>query len=504
MYSKPPDVELSLDDFEAFAIERLRVLRTIEQLRTRENTDRKQEDSLIRDCLEKFMPWRHDDFEAGERKDLVGHFILRLAHCSTEDQRRWFLTHECHLFKHRLQQLSGDEISKFTKANGLDFEAVGSDEKQRVSYELQTVASLSSQAGPGGVMNGGMAGAMAGDFYKIPFTQALDLVGKRQVYLEGGFAFVPGTNLVSIIVSRFRAALSKSLLQAKAAFPIVSQDPRLAPLLNGVHRQYVGNTDFASKALALGEVTPESMDEVAKRSMPLCMSKLHGVLKRDHKLKHQGRQQFWLFLKGAGLSLEDSVRFFTGEFSKIMSVESFNKEHLYNIRHCYGKEGKRTDYSPYSCMKIIMGSPPGSGEAHGCPYRHSNEATLTAMLQGVNITGANKDDVLQHVRKSNFQVACQRHFELAHQSAYAKGISTDGVGNHPNAWTQASLDYHRTTAAADGGSGANGGANLFSAKSTAVKSDATGAAAAAEGDGSGGGGSVVFNGAPPPAMAVGE
>ena len=96
------------------------------------------------------------------------------------------------------------------------------------------------------------------------------------MYVEGGYAFVPGSHLLQIIVSRFRAALSKSLLLAKQSFPLVSQDPRLAPLLNGVHKQYVG-TDYSSKKGApAGVVTPETLDSVAKRSMPLCMMKLHG------------------------------------------------------------------------------------------------------------------------------------------------------------------------------------------------------------------------------------
>ena len=69
------------------------------------------------------------------------------------------------------------QVSRFTKANGLDFEGVSSEEKGRVSNELRDVMHASTpQHGLPGV-----AGFDVTPFYKIPFTQALDLVAKRHV-----------------------------------------------------------------------------------------------------------------------------------------------------------------------------------------------------------------------------------------------------------------------------------------------------------------------------------
>ncbi len=59
------------------------------------------------------------------------------------------------------------------------------------------------------------------------------------------------------------------------------------------------------------------LDALSKRSMPLCMRHLHNSLKREHKLKHWGRLQYGLFLKGAGLSMEDALAFFQIEFTKV-------------------------------------------------------------------------------------------------------------------------------------------------------------------------------------------
>ena len=45
--------------------------------------------------------------------------------------------------------------------------------------------------------------------------------------------------------------------------------------------------------------------------------------------------------------------------AQVMDPDKFDKEHRYNIRHSYGQEGKKTNYSAFSCMKIIVANPPG-------------------------------------------------------------------------------------------------------------------------------------------------
>ena len=47
--------------------------------------------------------------------------------------------------------------------------------------------------------------------------------------------------------------------------------------------------------------------------------------------------------------------------------DQFAKSYSYSFRHMYGKEGSRKNYTPFSCMKIIMGSPPEAGAFHAAP-----------------------------------------------------------------------------------------------------------------------------------------
>ncbi len=48
------------------------------------------------------------------------------------------------------------------------------------------------------------------------------------------------------------------------------------------------------------------------------MSHLHQSIKTNHHAKHWGRQQYGLFIKGIGLSLDEAIKFWKKEFTKLI------------------------------------------------------------------------------------------------------------------------------------------------------------------------------------------
>jgi len=440
LYERPPREEMTLEEFEVFAVDRLKVLRTIDALKQKGFKPKELEAELA-PVVRELLPLASVGPQALPdcRKDSASHFILRLAYSRSEELRRWFLTQECALFRHRLSRLRGDSFARFLREHGLKFEEVPDADRDA------RIASLNR------IKNYENIPAATATYYRVPFLEAVDLIGRREVYLERGYAYVPQAKLHSIVVSRFRASLSRSLARASGSLAAAAADPRLGPLLTNVEkhdleRQDVDDTDVEG-------ITPEQIDALADQSMPLCMQQLHYALKRDHKLKHWGRQQYGLFLKAAGLTMEDQLRFFQAEFTKIMTHDQFSKEYAYNIRHRYGKEGKRTEYSPYGCYKLVMDMAPGPGEYHGCPYRHFDADHLAAVLSKTSLDSSEQQLVLGKAKERNYQIACQRHFEFAHKKKVVNGTKVvanlDGVGNHPNAFFKASRLYHQDVHAAE-------------------------------------------------------
>jgi DNA primase large subunit len=362
--------------------------------------------------------------------DVASHFILRAAYCRTEELRRWFLLQETALFRHRIEGLSS--IQHLAK----HLHQISASQKEHFREALLTVGSTSP------------AEFAATPYYAIPFTQALDLIKGRNAYVHGGLAYVPLPKLVSILANDFRMHLSQSLTFAAASFGSIPEEgARIKPLLQTMNSQYTGANRYEGSAVVGTDLTAASI-ETLKHNMPLCMSELHRGLERDHKLKHWGRLQYGLFLKGAGMSMEESLLFFQRAFAKVTSPEGFQKQYAYGIRHMYGKEGKRASYTPYPCPKIILGNPPQSGDHHGCPFRHYDDNHLAQVLGSLSL--GDKNAILSLKKNHNYQLACAKHFEVLHpHAASTPDVQLDNVGNHPNAWFAASVSYHSKKLGAD-------------------------------------------------------
>ena len=65
------------------------------------------------------------------------------------------------------------------------------------------------------------------DYLKVPFKEAINLVGRRQVFIHKGIAYVPLKELYSIAAAHFRTRMSQELIKANKALPMIMKDQRL-------------------------------------------------------------------------------------------------------------------------------------------------------------------------------------------------------------------------------------------------------------------------------------
>ncbi|CAH8466204.1 unnamed protein product [Dicrocoelium dendriticum] len=441
-YREPPTDTIELNELEQYALERLKVLKCIETVRqdykagTKEYEERMTAELLKLGTFGKSMTTT-SSFQKGVRedirRDIISHFILQVAYCRGEDLRRWFIQQEVELFRYRFilernSSLSGpDTISDFLSENRLHFKLLSDAERVRIQQEL--IAGTAAQ---------GVDTQTA--FYKVYFTEVPELVRTRRVYLRRGFAYVPDSDLVSLVASHFRTSLSCNLarLALTISSRLASEEFRVLPLLASLSSRYLGD-DYTNKASAMEAIKAEQVDLLARQPgvFPPCMAQLHEALKTQHHLRHAGRMQYGLFLKGIGLPLDESLKFWRNAFAPKYDSDQFAKSYAYNVRHNYGKEGKRADYTPYSCVKIIMSSAPGPNEYHGCPFRHMDPDLLRQRLSsGGRIPLDSVETIVQRAKERLYHLSCREYFRAMHKldADDMAGISI----THPNQYFEES------------------------------------------------------------------
>lgn len=445
-YDKPPLDDITLEDFEKFAIDRLHILSEIEASFVRNRTPQELRTVLKKKCdtymslkEEKDPGLRNEE----RRKDHISHYVLRLAFCRSEELRRRFVQAEVQLFRYRYEVLGMEERAKFITSRNFDWKGLSEDEKRDtiLMQDLKNLHELNTE------------------WYKVRWIRVPDLVEKRRVYLKNGWAYVPEKEQSSIIFQEFQTCLEAALEKTAKSLPRLDEDSRLFPILEHLGQGFLSGMGVISEYATASatedgeEIKAEMIDELAAKHWPLCMRHLHDCLRRDRHLKHQGRLQYGLFLKVVGLSIEEAIAFWRKAFGGKITDDKFNKEYRYNIRHNYGLEGKRTNYPAYNCQRIITQNQPGPQECHGCPYKHfSTDRLQTALLNTYGqqgLTSADIPEILSAVKQDYFHVACTKVFEVTHKVPRGQGLDGESV-LHPNQYAAKSRELEKKRADASG------------------------------------------------------
>lgn len=459
-YDQPPLEEITLEEFELWAIDRLKVLIEIESCIARSKT-LKEIESIIKPLLLKYLPMTSASSsnqlvtQQERKKDLYSHYILRLVFCRSEDLRRKFLKNETILFKVRYNMLQPKEQQEFIEYNKtkLPWHYVTQEEKVDLFDELYAASASSIRnvlLSDNLDMNHGFSSdqlknhiKLKEEFVKLPFEKVPSLVSTRLILIKSGYAYIPTSLQLNLVASEFQELLQRSLIRTFQALPRLEEDDRLLPLLNNLSSNFSSmeyESSFGDDPSLVSDINASSITTpTITKHFPLCAKHLQKNLVLNSHLKYQGRQQLGLFLKGIGLSVDEAMRFWSYQFTKgsnSMTMEKFNKEYKYNIRHNYGLEGARINYKPWDCSRILSKPRPGKGEYHGCPYR---DLPMEILIRDLNEMGVNDlhdiNDIKDDISKSNYTVACTRVFEVTHKQQLAKVSKNNADGihiNHPN------------------------------------------------------------------------
>lgn len=440
LYDAPPVEEHSIEYLERAARDRYALLRTIDDARSGGKTRADELKPVIRKAEEECGLRRtigNKVDEEGAGRDAVSHFLLRLASCRNEEHRRWFVDNELQLFRCRFDELDIRQKKQFMRSAGFDenvTDATDADVKahgealeayllgdfvHRNAYKAtrpeQKLTSMEYRS------YCKSASRDPRNWWAVGFEHVPKLIGGRRAYLVGGKAWIHRDNVDEIVFGRYKLTLRKSLATSIELFKKfeVSESHRLAPLLKSVHnRQSGGGYAYQGEEGTMSIAGVEATQE----SFPLCMRQLYKALKKDHHLTHGGRRQLQLYLKGIGMPLDQALLLWKTEFTKndSISAEKFEKDYAYGIRHAYGREGKRVNYSPHVCGQCIAAEP-GVKDAHGCPFKtlttggNKDGSKLDELLRNLNINAGKTNEIVSKARNMHYQIACGMTFAALHK-----------------------------------------------------------------------------------------
>lgn len=304
-------------------------------------------------------------------EDVESHFYCRLLCSQALWSVKWFVGLETQLFRKRLLSYESEKVGVYFKESFLRrLEGIDTDKNLILPHS----SLLMKERGP----------FEYNSDLKVHFTKVYDLVATRRVKLDRGYCKINPEVMRSCLNNFYRQFLEEKMYWLYE-YMLRTPDERLKKLHERI---------FSEKKPISAPTTIED----SHKYLPPCISKLINKLKKTRHIKYNDRQTLCLFLKDTGVSVEENIQFMRSAFDVTKSV--FDKEYLYGIRHNYGLEGKKANYSSFTCKKIIsMSREPNTC---GCPFTND----LDGLSEYMASKGVECPEIENMIKNSGCQEAC--------------------------------------------------------------------------------------------------
>lgn len=131
------------------------------------------------------------------------------------------MTQETDLFRARAMVQEQELSALLTNSEGVKFTEVPKEEQAEMMDNLLFHDNFGSSG----------SGSSKGKFFRVPFTDALELVRTRKVFVRGGDCFVPQDEMVTLVTWLFKSTLNKALVYTSKILPNLDEDDRLLQVM---------------------------------------------------------------------------------------------------------------------------------------------------------------------------------------------------------------------------------------------------------------------------------
>lgn len=411
------DIIIDISALTKLVIERYKILKRIDKFYRR----RRKIKQFVKYNLPEEIRWEKND-DNNIKNDISSHFILLLIMCRNESDKKWFILQETKLYNARIKILRRYSMYKILSKLGLALKELKEEDDSsidinKIRFRLMKNARKKEDE----------------KIFFCKFEDALHLVMTHEFYIYMGNIYIPESDLISLFNIVFRQNMEKTISKIKANLENILKDQRIREIISLFNKEK--DYFLAEEAAKIIKNMPNNIkirtmndvDLLSEKCFPLCMTLIERHLNKYSHLNHYGRLQFSLFLKGAGLPLKESLKFFQKKYEKKITLEKFEKEYAYNIRHSYGQEGKRISYLPYTCNKLINMIEPIGKECHGCPFKTYSTDNLRNILNTCDLKPMDIEAILNKKKRNQFQLSCTKYFKGKFPE-----VPTNGIGTHPN------------------------------------------------------------------------